>query len=353
MVKVYSADKPNLGQTQNWVLWGTFFLTLAVSLGFGVFLSRQKVTDPFLYYDMAFLNDQSQNDLITFPDDGPFASLALVKGRLILLRELSTATGNSPDSLQFVPFGSIVVTAMMFLLLYHLFRSPIVASLFAIYISINLSHAAAIYSIFAYALALPIFLGAILLYRRFLEGNGKLDVLLLLLLFLATQFIHYAIAVWIILFLIGANLMVWYLNRRSGISQISKLPSLCYLILIFIILFLVLNQTLYTAYIPFLGIDALNTSWRNFSIYLGSFLSRDEVNNYYMDRMPEVAIISTLSLAVILMPIFIGIITDIFRRLHQRDRGRDYLLPIMAGILIPGCSIPFYICSGVVLAQNS
>lgn len=311
-------------------------MTLAISLGFGSFLSRQKVTDPFLYYDMAFLKDQANNNAIIFPEDGPFASLALVKGRLILLRELVDATGISPDILQFVPFGSIVVPAMIYLVVYRLFRSPIVASLIAIYISINLSHAAAIYSVFAYALAIPIFLGVIILYRRYLQEKGAWEVLLLLLLFLTVQFIHYTIAVWIILFLIGANLMVWYLNRRNDIVQNYKLPSINYLTLIFIFLFLALNRTLFTAYIPYLGNAALVTAWRNFSTYLDSFWIRGDIAKYQMERAPSAAIISAVSLAIILLPILCGIIIEISRRHRWQDNNRNYLLPIMAGILLTG-----------------
>src|SRR5689334_22786504 len=58
------------------ILW--LFVALAGSLAFGTYLEANELTDPFLYYDTAFVQQLQTQTVMTIPASGPFASLSFV-----------------------------------------------------------------------------------------------------------------------------------------------------------------------------------------------------------------------------------------------------------------------------------
>ena len=131
-----------------------FFITIIVSFLFGVFLSQRRVIDPFLYYDLTFVKTSLGERLPIIPSTGPLSSLALAPGRIYLLLVLSSSLGINSDVLGFLPIGSLLIAASFFVLMNKITGSPWGAALTTMYLCLNLSHATAFYSVFAYAFAL-------------------------------------------------------------------------------------------------------------------------------------------------------------------------------------------------------
>src|SRR5690349_17258884 len=132
-----------------WANIGFFFLTALLSLGFGAYLSINRVTDPFLYYDVAFVKSFQQQAQMNIPETGPFSSLSFVPGRELLMAQFANMMGISAETLQFLPLGVIIVALTLYVLCQRLFQSPPIACLMTIYLAFNLSHASALYSVFA------------------------------------------------------------------------------------------------------------------------------------------------------------------------------------------------------------
>ena len=164
-----------------------FLITVCISTGFGIFLSRQKVTDPFLYYDIAFVKSLQDERQMNFPDAGPYKSLSLAPGRSLILTQYANMMGVDSEALQFFPLGSLIVSATFYYLALRFLRSPIIACLITLYLVLNLSHATALYSVFAYGIALPILFGVMLIYINLFERREIIDIVLLLLLFIAAS----------------------------------------------------------------------------------------------------------------------------------------------------------------------
>jgi hypothetical protein len=316
-------------------------LALAVALGFGWYLGAGRVTDPFLYYDVAFVKQvQMGQTSMTIPATGPFASLAYVPGREMLMVQLSTMMGIAPETLQFLPVGAVLMSVTLYVLSRRLLGSPYVAFLLVVYLSTNLSHASALYSVFAYALALPIVLTAMLVSRRLFERKDPRDVLLLVLLFMGVHSIHYTMATWLITFLLGANLLIWLQGRLAGrVSVPLRVPLLKaapYLLLTIAVFFIAFNEAVYRSFLPLISGHTLDSAVQRFLSYL-SFTPVTEQSPYRFTRSGLPTLASTLALGIILIPVAVGLAGDVvrlFKRATSFVADRD--LALLWGIAVLG-----------------
>ena len=101
------------------------FATLLISFGFGIYLSSTRMTDPFLYIDIAFTKIVNINGKLVFPEQGTFSPLGLAPGRQVLMVQLANMMGVSPDVLQFFPLGTIFVSTTLFLFSYEILDNVI------------------------------------------------------------------------------------------------------------------------------------------------------------------------------------------------------------------------------------
>jgi hypothetical protein len=315
-----------------------FIITVFVSAVFGILLSNKKVTDPFLYYDIAFVKSIQDDMQIMFPATGPFASLGLAQGRSLILLQYVNMMGIDPEALQFFPLGAILISATFYYLALRILRSPIIACLITLYLTLNLSHATALYSVFAYGIALPILFGVMLIYMNLSERRKMIDIILLLLLFIAANLIHYTIASWIILFLIGANLITTFrkiTNRHLRVYQQGS--QVYYLISAFIVIYLSFNQAIYESFLPLFGPNTLDSAAQNFLSYLSFNISRNS-SPYSFPRSSAIGIISSLTLLLILIPIMFGLAYDIWNHFKgsSTKRAIDEWSPIAGGIILIG-----------------
>lgn len=286
------------------------YLTLLIAAIFGTYLAATRMTDPFLYFDISFAKAVNSQGELVFPQQGPFSSLHLAAGRQVLMLQLINMMGISPDIFQFLPIGTIFVSLTLYLLAYQILKSPLVASLITLYLVINLSHASALYSTFAYALGFPIMLGFFVLGRSFLQHRNLKEFPLLLILFSALNFIHYTLAVWTILFAISASIVIELQRFLSAKRNAFQLKPVFYLSTAFFVLFLIFNQTLYESYIPNLAPETLESAiQRFFSFFV--FSPENYESPYTFSRSPQINITSTITLILILIPVTIGFMVDL------------------------------------------
>jgi hypothetical protein len=317
---------------------GFLLLTILLSTCFGAFLSRQRVTDPFLYYDIAFVKSIQQETQMVIPETGPYASLSFVAGREILLTQFANMMGIGPKQLQFLPLGTILLSSTLYFLALRLLKSPVIAGLVTLYLILNLSHATALYSVFGYALALPLFFGFVAISKRFFQRRGQFEIVILLLLFVAAHFIHYTIAVWMILFLIGASLTIGIQKWLTSNSYAVKAVPAYYLAIALGVFFLGLNETVYKSFLPLVQLETLDSAAQRFLTYLSIDPTSINRSPYLYTRSSAIGLISTCSLVIILLPIVLGVIQDVWQLIVRRsfDRATASQLPIMWGISLMG-----------------
>lgn len=315
-----------------------FIFTLFASVIFGLYLSANRVTDPFLYFDVAFVKSLVGQSRLVIPETGPYASLEPVVGREMLMIQYVNMMGISPEVLQFLPLGAILLAATFYTVAYRFLKSPLLAMLVTLYLAFNLSHSAALYSIFAYALALPIFLGLVLISTQVFEKRGVIEIFLMLVLYLGVHYIHYTIATWLITFLIGANAIIG-LQHVLVSKWVTRPPSpVYYLTTSFIIIFLAFNETVYDSYLPLFGLNALDGAVQNFLSYISLSRFTVEDSPYQFVRPLSVGLISTVTLLIILIPTIIGIMKDGWRlhTAHQQSFLPYNDLPPRGGIFTMG-----------------
>ena len=312
-------------------------ITVLLSASFGTYLSLKRVTDPFLYYDVAFVKTIQDDAKVTFPETGPYSSLSFVAGRSMLMAQFVSLMGIEPDILQFLPIGSIFVSITLYFLALRLLKSPVIACLITLYLTINLSHATALYSVFGYALALPLYLGLIIICIRLFEKRGQREILLLLVLFMAVHLIHYTLAIWMILFLIGASLTIQLQKWLASQATIKAMP-IYYLALAFSVIYLAFNEVIYQSFLPLVEPETLDSALQRFLFYLSVDPTSINRSPYQATRSGIIGIITALSLLLILIPIALGFLSDLWHLIVKRSS--KYIanpdLPIIWGTLLMG-----------------
>jgi hypothetical protein len=278
------------------------------------------MTDPFLYYDISFSKVVRASGELVFPKQAPFSSLNLSPGRQLLMLQLTNMMGITPEEFQFMPIGSLFLSLTMFLLAYELLGSALLSMLVTLYLALNLSHAAALYSTFAYALGYPIMLGFLVLCARFLREKNYLAYPLLLIMFTSLNFIHYTLTVWTILFLLGANITI-ELQRYLNQKKIGRLRPAFYLSLAFFVFFLTFNETLYQSYIPKLAPDILESAIQRFFSFFIYSPADVFKSPFVFSRASEVNFVSTITLAIILLPVLVGFSFDIWNLLVLKSKA--------------------------------
>ncbi len=315
---------------------GLFLLAILISVGFGVFLSTKRVTDPFLYYDVAFVKSQNQQRRMQIPESGRFASLGPVSGRELLIIQFSNMMGINPEVLQYFPIGALLVSITLFCVTAHFTKSPLIAILVTLYLNLNLSHATALYSVFAYALALPLYLGLMMISARLFKRNNQLEILIALILFIGVHFLHYTLAAWLILLLFGANLAIWAQKGLAQKTTANKAIPVQFLFLSFVVIYFAFNQIFYESFLPMISVETLDGALQRFASY-ASFTSAQH-SPYYFVRSSSAGLITSLTLLVILLPIAVGVLYDIWQLLYKRSNThiKSTQLPIILGIFVMG-----------------
>ncbi|NIS82962.1 MAG: hypothetical protein GTO14_22805 [Anaerolineales bacterium] len=331
-----------------------FFLTIVVSFLFGLFLSQRRVIDPFLYYDLAFVKSFLGESLPTIPSTGPLSSLSLAPGRIYLLLALSSSLGMDSEVLGFLPIGSLLIAASFFILMNEITGAPWVSALATMYLCLNLSHATAIYSVFAYAFALPIFFAFVLYADKYSKSRSVKSFLILFLLFVALNTIHYTVASWAIFFLSGLFMIRYLQNFRLNKAVSGSIQGLLLSSLILIIVFLGFNQALYNAYIPHINPQTLQSAYERFLSYI-TLSPNLNTSPYAYIRPSSINLISTSTLLIIVVTAIAGFLFECYRILIQRkgwDILDDEVILLMTFILVGVADVVIYSFRGSISTKS-
>lgn len=249
---------------------------------------------------------------------------------------LANMLGATPGNFQFMPIGAIVISMTMFVVYRHILGSPSLASLLTLYLVLNLSHASALYSIFAYAFGLPIFLCFVILSIQFLRERNYRDYFVLLIIYISLNFIHYTMTVWVILFILGVSITVGLQRGLAKKQPKNFLTPAYYLATAFIVFFLIFNNVLYDSYLPLVKYETLDSATQRFFAYF--FYKPESITSQFTyDRPIAIDLLSTLTLCFILMPVIIGIIHDLTQMVVNRKKlTEDKMLPLIWGIVFLG-----------------
>jgi hypothetical protein len=325
-------------QKLTWADVGFFLLTLLLSTGFSAYLSVKRVTDPFLYYDVAFVKSIQPQPQMIIPEMGPYASLSLAPGREMLMVQFTNMMGIEPEVLQFLPLGAIFVSITLYVLARRLLGSSVAACLVTLYLTFNLSHAAGLYSIFAYAFVLSIFLGAIIMSKPLFEKHRPAEILISLLLFVGAHFIHHTMTAWIILFLFGAQVAMWIHKRFSRESSATEVIPVYYLLLAFVVIYFAFNQVFYSSFLPWIGSETLEGAVQRFVSYSAVGTAAASRSPYAFARSSSVGLVSTFTLVIILLPTALGFLSDLWQILvrHRSPWKENWHFLTAWGIIVMG-----------------
>ena len=236
----------------NKLLFG--LLCIILILFSSIVLSNNNVTNEFLYQNMALVEmSLNQSHMVQYNysnDKGIFAFIDVAPGHSMFLIELARLSNLPIRNIQFVPIGFLILPLSYFLLGRLLLRSTISSVLLSLYICYEYSQAPVMYSVFAYAITIPLFFIFIYVHNAILERDKKTNyIILLMLIFLSVNFMHYTATAWIIIYMFIINMMSIssnLINKRSIDLHSTTLNSS----LLFLIIFLAFNKTFYNLYLP-------------------------------------------------------------------------------------------------------
>ena len=295
---------------------------------FGFYLSSKQITDPFLYFDVAFTKQSLSDTHLVVPQKGPFASLDFVVGRIILMSILSKVTNLNVVDLQFFPIGYLLSPIILFVLTNKLFNSLIVSTFLTLSFIFNPSQITAFYSIFAYSFAFPLYLSFILVYFNLLRHRkDPAEIIILIILFISCNYIHYTITFWMILFLLSINGYL-YITKKFSNNLTQSLLISCFVI------FFYFNKVLYKSYLPEIsaGIDTTST---HFLLKL-PFFSNTFSSEYFYLRPFEINFISSLHLFVVLALVMVGIFFVDIKRVINKTFSSDFNFLLRFSLLFTG-----------------
>gem|GEM_PF-7091488 len=127
--------------------------------------------------------------------------------------------------------------------------SEVEAFLLAVYFAYDPTLSQGHFNVHAYAWTRALLLVFLLIYVRILERRTPREILLLVLIFVATFLIYWTTPVWMIFLLVPMCLTQVVGTRRAGTSRVSSGASVA-LLLAFLVIYLAFSKVLYDQYLP-------------------------------------------------------------------------------------------------------
>lgn len=311
------------------------------------------VVDPFLLQHIANIILIKNIGNIDFAD----TSMRYIKGFGVMTLILEKITG---ISLQKIPF--YVITGPIFLINYFTlareFTKSKVNSLLLMIIP-AFGFATSYYSIWPHGFGFSLYLLFIYLYCKILSDIVLIKkanyVVLLLIIFAATNFYSYTAEVWMIIFSIFINFLIVfysYIYREDLKSYLTK-----DMLMVFIALFLMFNNIAFNSYLPKIKFSAMYDSvsyfLHPFSNFLGYAGSETHKYAYYTESPKLLTFINISILILLMLPIFISIFFD-FKKLFDKESNTNLnkIFMIKYSLIIVGISdVILYALLGVLFLR--
>lgn len=292
---------------------------------------RAGLTNPFLHFDVAYVAGTTGKSHLLYPKGGPFASLSYVPGREVAMSMLYRVAGfDDPARFQFLPLGIVLISLCYYLLLFRVAGSALLATLTTIALLLDPSHFQGIYSMFAYALAFPLYLTFLLIFLTTFSKRTPSSLIALTLIFGAVYFIHYTVTTWIIGIAFVSSVLAIIAQRMQGVRQRSRVLAtigIGNLALAMICFYVFFNRALYESFAPFAGRGSAVEALVNFRTRLPFLSSRITAGPFDYVQPHIVSLISTLHLGLLLLLVILGFGAIGIQQLMRR--GCPLSLPVV------------------------
>ncbi len=194
----------------------TAILTVLLWLVPSVILAQGRHVNAFLWGALSRVADMQAG--VSFQD--PSTSLSTYT---MLLYQISTIAGISPEQLAYLPLGALFTPLLIFIVARRLLRSNLLALLLAMYVAYDFTLASSHYNTFAYAWTRPMFLTFLFLFVMYVKRTPENSVAfpgLLLVLFLSVYFFHPTYTFWLLL-LVGGTALAVVVSRELKVRAVS------------------------------------------------------------------------------------------------------------------------------------
>lgn len=258
------------------------------------------------------------------------------------------------EILGFFPLGSLLIAVSFFILINRMTGVPWASALTTIYLTLNLSHATAIYSVFAYAFALPIFFAFVFYADIYSKNRSVKSFFILFTLFVALNTIHYTVASWAIIFLASLFLLRYLRIYRSGRTVSGSIQGLLLSSLILIIIFLGFNQALYNAYIPHVNQQTLQSAYERFLSYI-TLSASPSPSPYAFSRPSVINLVSTATLMFIVVVVMVGLLYEFFRIVRKKKERSildDDVILSIALVIVGVADVAIYSFRGSISTKS-
>jgi hypothetical protein len=161
---------------------------------------------------------------------------------------ISKVCGISPELVQFVPLGGLIIAFLSFVLMKSLLDSNILATLFAVYFSFDPTLVKGHFNIHAYAWSRALFLVFFFLCIKILTKRTTGAVALLIIIYIGTFLIYWTTPVWMLVLWSSVAAIPIIQRIFSSSSDDSERQSIT-MVIIFVVIYLAFSKVLYQ-YIP-------------------------------------------------------------------------------------------------------
>jgi len=289
-----------------------------------ILYSKNSIIDPFLL--------QHVSNLILNRDVGNVdfvgANLIYIKGFGVMLLILEKITGINLQTLQFC-----VIVGPIFLISYYtLSREFTRSNIHSLLLMTTLAFgfATSYYSVWPHGWGFTLYIIFVYLYLKLISNSVLIIkaryIILLLIVFAATNFYSYTAEVWMIIFSIIVNFLILLYSHAYNKNLKNYLTQ--NILIVFITLFLIFNDIAFNSYLPKIKFNAIYDSALSFLhpffSFLGSVVTEQYKYAYHPESPKLLVLINALILVLLVLPVLVSIFFDI-KNLLNKDFNVDFV----------------------------
>lgn len=308
---------------------------------------KYELTNPFVFRHIALAtiagNEGKLIDNFNSINGYNFSFGDLYPGNEALHLIIKAVTGLQGKDSHLIPIAGLLIALLSLALVMKISRLREESYILSIFIIVFLmATTLALYCVWYYSIAVCLWLTFLIIFINYLEKNHRLSCLILLLLvFISTFFIHHRAPIWMITFIVTMTLVTGIYRIRFH-SKVYKIPI--FLAGAFAVIYLSFNKVLFSQYLPkaniFKTFDGVDNLVSGFYKYLGLTYSQTDpylmtggMSSFYQGE--SIFWIQFLIYVVVLIPVcmFIYKVIRAYLVKHEVMESKDF----------------FYMCLGLAI----
>jgi len=264
--------------------------------------------------------------------------LRYIPGFPAMITILSKITSLPPREIQFLPITTPIFILASYILSRKLIKSPLYSLFLAYLMYVGFGYP--YYSVWPHGLGFLLFSLFLYGYINLLQSEKWIKwVIILLLIFTATNFYSYRAEAWMIIFLIGYNLLSWgfIIVKKKKITDLLKHLKITGILIPIsvIIIFLLFNKIVYDK----INLVGMTSFIESLKLFWYKYLTKNQVNSYlYLYRpipFPILKYLNIFYLIAILMPIGLLTIKKIKRFVRDKKITFNRYTLLLFSMLLP------------------